>query len=95
MFTVSLMDPIDKLLNRIKWDKEFGNGYFEIGYEDHIEQKIFRVSFRSVNFSEDQPSSFQVKDEQGKTRTIPFHRIREVYKDGRLIWKRLAVPIPR
>ncbi len=82
------MEPIQRLLSRIKWDKDFGDAGFEIGYEDHIDRKIFRVSFQSVTFSEDLPSSFQVEDAEGRMRTIPFHRIREVYKDGHLIWKR-------
>jgi uncharacterized protein (UPF0248 family) len=34
------------LLNRIRWDQEFGKGDFEIGYEDHIELKVIRVQFQ-------------------------------------------------
>jgi uncharacterized protein (UPF0248 family) len=82
------MIPIQKLLNRIRWDKEFGKGSFEIGYEDRLEQRIVRVSFRKVRFREEDPLSFQVTDEEGVARTIPFHRIREVFRDGTLIWQR-------
>jgi len=28
-------------------------------------------------------------DVNGELQTIPFHRVREVYKDGNLIWSRL------
>jgi uncharacterized protein (UPF0248 family) len=82
------MIPIQKLLNRIRWDKEFGNGSFEVGYEDHIEQRIVRIPFRKVRFCEEDPLSFHVTDAEGVARTIPFHRIREVFRDGALIWQR-------
>ena len=82
------MVPIQKLLDRIRWDRRFGNDYFEIGYEDHVERKIVRLPFEKVKFKESDRSSFQMEDEEGRVRTIPFHRIREVYKGGRLIWRR-------
>ncbi len=83
------MMPIQKLLKRIRWDKEFGRGIFEIGYEDHIERKILRVPFRKIRFNEENRSSFEMEDVDGVVQTIPFHRIREVYKEGHLIWHRL------
>jgi len=70
------MIPIHELLNRICWDREFGKGIFEIGYYDRIERKIIRIS------------TFQLLDVNGELQTIPFHRVREVYKDGDLIWSR-------
>lgn len=82
------MMPIQKLLKRIRWDREFGRGVFEIGYEDHIEQKILRVPFRRIRFNEENRFSFEMEDVDGVVQTIPFHRIREVYKDGDLIWHR-------
>jgi len=82
------MVPIEELLNRIHWDKEFGKGIFEIGYEDHIEQKVIRVHIRNIVFKKGNHSSFQVDNAEGKVQTIPFHRVREVYKDGNIIWHR-------
>lgn len=35
------MQPIDKLLARIKWDKEFGDAAFAIGYLDRV-REVFR-----------------------------------------------------
>jgi uncharacterized protein (UPF0248 family) len=32
--------------------------------------------------------TFHVFDEDGVGHCIPLHRVREVYKDGELIWKR-------
>ena len=82
------MQPIHELLNRIHWDPEFGRGYFEIGYFDRFEKKIIRVSFNEVTQMPDNKVSFDVFDEDGIAHGIPMHRVREVYKDGELIWKR-------
>lgn len=82
------MIPIHQLLNRIRWDKEFGAGYFEIGYEDHAQKKIIRIAFADIHFEAAEKSSFRFEDEDGDMRTIPFHRIRQVFRDGALIWSR-------
>jgi uncharacterized protein (UPF0248 family) len=31
---------------------------------------------------------FEVLDESGQARRIPFHRVREVWRDGVVIWQR-------
>ncbi len=86
--TGSSMMPIRELLDRIRWDREFGTGRFEIGYEDHTAREILRVPFEKIKFTEGDRSSFQVEDEDGRVKTIPFHRVREVCKDGHLLWRR-------
>jgi uncharacterized protein (UPF0248 family) len=80
--------PIHELLNRIRWDKEFGAGAFEIGYLDHVAHGIVRIPLGKIHFEEGNRFSFQLEDEMGETMDIPFHRIREVYRDGLLIWRR-------
>lgn len=82
------MVPIQNLLNRIRWDREFGNGVFEIGYLDHVEHRIIRVPLKRLHFERGNQFSFQLEAEMGEMLTIPFHRIREVYRDGVLIWQR-------
>ncbi len=82
------MISIQSLLNRIRWDEEFGKGHFQIGYYDHVSQKIIRVSFQEVGFVEGNRFSFELKTAGDEVQTIPFHRIREVYKEGHLIWSR-------
>ena len=82
------MIPIHELLSRIRWDNEFGKGNFEIGYFDHIERKSIRVSFKEMFFQAGNHFSFQLENDEGDMVTVPFHRIREVYKDGLLIWQR-------
>ncbi len=82
------MLPIQDLLNRIRWDKGFGAASFEIGYIDHIERKIMRIPFKKIHFEAGNHFSFELENEIGEISTIPFHRVREVYQDGVLIWQR-------
>ena len=82
------MTPIHELLNRIRWDKQYGQGRFEIGYFDRREDVIHRVALQEVAFPEDEPHAFELVDESERTRRIPFHRVREVVKDGQIIWSR-------
>ncbi len=82
------MIPIRGLLSRILWDKEFGRGQFELGYFDRYERVIQRVALHEIIFPEDDRHAFQVVDESGQLRKIPLHRVREVVKDGRVIWRR-------
>jgi uncharacterized protein (UPF0248 family) len=73
-YMVSIVD----LLNRIRWDKEFGKGEFVIGYENHMLDHYVYVPFEEI----------QLKNEMGELITIPFHRVREVLKDNKIIWQR-------
>ena len=82
------MTPIHELLSRIHWDKEFGRGEFEIGYFDRVEGTIHRVSLKELVFPKDERRVFQMVDELGQINRVPFHRVREVYRDGVIIWKR-------
>jgi uncharacterized protein (UPF0248 family) len=82
------MIPIQDLLNRIRWDKDFRKGDFEIGYIDHISRKVIRTPFQKMQFEEGNHFSFRIEDFEGNVQPIPFHRIREVHKDGTLIWSR-------
>lgn len=81
---VSIVD----LLNRIRWDEAFGKGSFAIGYEDHMLEGYVYVPFEEIIFEEGDHFAFQLKNEKGELITIPFHRVREVHKDGELIWQR-------
>ncbi|MCL4180218.1 MAG: DUF504 domain-containing protein [Verrucomicrobia bacterium] len=82
------MQPIHELLARIRHDRQFGTGQFEIGFLDRVEGTIRRVAFREIAFPEGERRVFEVLDESGQARRIPFHRVREVYRDGQRIWHR-------
>jgi uncharacterized protein (UPF0248 family) len=84
------MIPVHELLSRIRWDREFGRGVFEIGHFDHVERRIIRVPLAQLRFEKGN-HFFKLETEGGETVTIPFHRIREVYRDGNLIWRRSGV----
>jgi uncharacterized protein (UPF0248 family) len=80
--------PIHELLNRIRWDAEFARGKFELGYFDRVEERIIMVPFVEVSFPRVDPQVFRLMDGEGRIHRVPFHRVREVYKDGQRIWHR-------
>ena len=82
------MITIRELLNRIRWDREYGRGEFTVGYYDRIEGRIILVPFVRVRFDPDDRFSFQLTDAAGEPLAIPLHRVCEVYRNGELIWKR-------
>ena len=82
------MIPIHELLNRIRWDGEFAKGNFELGYYDPTEDRIIMVPLKEVTFPTESPSTFELMDPEGQVRRVPFHRVREVYKDAQRIWRR-------
>lgn len=82
------MIPIHKLLARIRWDIEYGKADFKIGYYDRVEDKIIVVLMKQVFFEPGNHFSFDVLVDSTELHMIPFHRIRQVYKDGELIWER-------
>ena len=83
------MIPIHELLNRIRWDPEFAKGNFELGYYDRTENRIILVPLKEVTFAQASPRTFQLIDFEGQVHRIPFHRVREVYRDSQRIWHRL------
>lgn len=82
------MIPIHDLLHRIEWDAQFGAGDFVIGYYDRIADKIIRVPFRHVHLDRGDQFSFDAVEDDGSVHAVPFHRVREVWRNGELIWKR-------
>jgi len=82
------MQPIHELLSRIRWDTEFARGEFQIGYYDRVADRIVLVALHEVRFPEDANNLFELVDEEGEAHRIPFHRVREVHKNGEVIWKR-------
>jgi uncharacterized protein (UPF0248 family) len=82
------MIPIRELLNRIRWDPEYGQGDFAIGYYDRLEERIIVVPFGEVAFAPDDHFAIQVTDALGQTHNVPLHRVCEVYRNGERIWQR-------
>ncbi len=82
------MIPLHELLARIRWDPEFGRGEFRIGYLDHSREDLVYVPLSNAREDPENNSSFEVTAEDGATHSIPYHRVKEVWKDGALIWRR-------
>ena len=49
---------------------------------------MIQVPFSRVQFTPGDHFSFQVTDADGYAHEVPFHRVKDVYKDGELIWHR-------
>jgi uncharacterized protein (UPF0248 family) len=81
------METIRKLLNRIRWDKEFGQGAFEIGIYDRVADAVEFHPLEDIRLEQGNRFSFTIVTD-GEVIAIPFHRIREVRKDGQSIWNR-------
>jgi uncharacterized protein (UPF0248 family) len=79
---------IRELLSRIRWDPAFGRGVFVIGYEDHVAGGIVRVPFSATRSGGEDRCCLALVDAHGVERTIPYHRVREVLRDGAVIWHR-------
>jgi uncharacterized protein (UPF0248 family) len=85
------MQPIQQLLNRIRWDPQFRTGAFTLGYDDRIAGKETVVAVTSITLDAS-TRSFSLSDDDGVTIRIPLHRVRTVYKDGVPIWQRPQRP---
>ena len=82
------MIPIHELLNRIRWDRAFSEGEFSIGYYDRLKAEIIIIPLDKAIFDKEDHFNFSFVDETGEVHTIPLHRIKQVYKNGELIWHR-------
>ena len=85
------MQPLDKLLDRSRWGKSFGDAAFEIGYYDRAAAIIVRRPLAGLLFEPGNKNSFLLMDEEGVYQRIPLPRVREVYRHGELIRQRPRV----
>lgn len=85
------MQPIHQLLSRIRWDAEFAKSRFVIGYWDRVAHAVLHADLREIAWDAENPSFFDLIDDAGVIHAIPFHRVREVWCDGELIWTRHPV----
>jgi uncharacterized protein (UPF0248 family) len=88
------MIPIHELLSRIRWDPEFAKGEFQLGYYDRAEDRIILVPLKEITFPPESPRTFQLTGIEGQVHRIPFHRVREVYRDSKRVWHRGAASAP-
>jgi uncharacterized protein (UPF0248 family) len=82
------MKPVQEILNRIRWDEDFATHRFKIAYYDRLEHDVLMVDFHDVLFAPDDHFSFQLIDQSGEPHSIPYHRVRAIYQNDKLIWQR-------
>lgn len=82
------MQPVQELLNRIRWDQDYATADFEVGYYDRVENRVVRVPFQELSFPPDNHFAFELWDSNGELHHVPFHRVREIYRNRRCIWSR-------
>jgi uncharacterized protein (UPF0248 family) len=82
------MIAIQDLLHRMQWDPAYGKADFEIGYFDRVTGNIVRVPFRHVRFGKGEHFAFEAVEADGSVHTVPLHRVREVWRNGEVIWQR-------
>ncbi|UCE88364.1 MAG: DUF504 domain-containing protein [Pseudomonadota bacterium] len=82
------MIPIHQLLSRIRWDKTFADAEFALGYYDRVADKVIVVPFAEVTLVPDDKFAFEVMDREGELHSVPYHRVRDVYRNDELIWHR-------
>jgi len=82
------VETIRHLLNRIRWDDEFGRGTFEVGIYDRLKDIVEFQPLEKLKLEKGNHFSFTIICVDDVSVTIPFHRIREVRKNGQTIWRR-------
>ena len=83
------MQTAQDILNRIRWDQQFAAGAeFKVGYYDRVDRVIIRIAFKDIRFPEGEHFAFEIVDDNEDVHSIPYHRVREIYRNGRLIWRR-------
>jgi len=82
------MIPIRELLARIRWDPAFGRGRFEIDYLDRNRKALVRVPLERIAMRAGERFAFEAIEDDGSAHSVPYHRVRAVWRDGMLIWSR-------
>jgi uncharacterized protein (UPF0248 family) len=82
--------PIQALLSRLRFDPEFARGKWEIAYLDRTRPALVRLPFEAVRTRSHIGFVFDVTDEEGVEHSIPYHRVRQVWHDGKVVWSRVG-----
>ena len=69
------------MLNKIKWDKNLNKQDYRLSYLDKINNKLIIINFNEIK--EITKNFITLEDKE-----IPMHRIKEIRKKDKSIWKR-------
>jgi uncharacterized protein (UPF0248 family) len=61
---------------------------FEIGYLDRVAAAVVRVPFEELRVESSGPPALALRDRNGDVARVPLHRVREVWRDGVIVWER-------
>jgi len=75
---------IGDMLNKIRWDRNLKPEEYVIVYFDRIAETRFEVPFIAIS----RKGNFFVINKNGQEVNIPLHRIRQVKRNGKVIWER-------
>ncbi|MEK6862668.1 MAG: DUF504 domain-containing protein [Nanoarchaeota archaeon] len=70
-----------EILNKIKYDKNLNKEEYFIYYLDNINKKLIEIKFNEIKGITKNFITLEDKE-------IPLHRIKEIRKKEKLIWKR-------
>lgn len=70
-----------EILNKIKLDKNLNKEEYKIYYLDNIKKKLIEIKFNEIK---EITKNFMILGDK----EIPLHRIKEIRKKEKLIWKR-------
>ena len=86
------MQTIRELLNKIKWDPREDRSDYIIGYFDRVENTLRKIPLTELREIDTSDFSFSIRDKQGHSHQVPFHRIKKVWKNKKCVWKREIDP---
>lgn len=73
------------LLNKIKWDKRENPSDYLLFYLDRVENKLKKLKFSEILRLE---GSFMIIKKAKEETHIPLHRIREIRKKEKVVWRK-------
>ncbi len=79
-----MMMYIGDLLNKIRWDKNVKPEEYSLVIFDRVAVKYFEAPFTALGRN----GNFIVLKENGKEVMIPLHRIKQVKRQGKVVWER-------
>lgn len=79
------MQTLKELISKIKFDKRENPADYDFFYLDRINHKKVKINFKDILRVEGE--MFVIEKNNFETE-IPLHRIRQVTKNGEIIWQR-------
>ena len=78
------MQPIQNLLNKIKWDKRENPEEYSIFYYGRILKDLIEIPYEEIKRVE---GTFMVLGDEDES-NVPLQRVKKVTRDGYVVWQR-------